>query len=61
VEIADEVRRRFVEHEDVPASALDFIDAHLVEERVLGTIYMGHSWSPGQLPPFAQWPICGPA
>jgi hypothetical protein len=28
VEIADEVRRRFFEHEDVPSSVLDFIDAH---------------------------------
>jgi len=28
VEIADELRRRYVEHEDIPASVLDFIDAY---------------------------------
>ena len=28
VDIADELRRRFVEYEDAPESILDFIDAH---------------------------------
>jgi hypothetical protein len=28
VEIADEVRRRFVEYDDVPTSVLDFLDAN---------------------------------
>jgi hypothetical protein len=28
VEIADELRRRFVEYDEVPTSLLDFLDAH---------------------------------
>ena len=28
VDIADELRRRYVEHDDLPGSVLEFVDAH---------------------------------
>jgi hypothetical protein len=28
MDITDELRRRYVEHEDLPGSVLEFVDAH---------------------------------